>query len=79
MGVCTKGVLRTLNKKLPRIDKGDGHIQLLCSRVCAGKLTTMSAVYSFGVVFLEMITGSRVIDTEKPSSEQHLVNWVKFK
>ena len=41
-----------------------------------GKLTTMSDVYSFGVVFLEMLTGRRVVDTERPSSEQHLVNWV---
>lgn len=44
--------------------------------VLTGQLTKMSDVYSFGVVFLEIITGRRAIDTSKPSSEQHLVQWV---
>ncbi|CAF2077398.1 BnaCnng10800D [Brassica napus] len=30
---------------------------------------------TFGVVFLEMITGRRVIDTKKPTQEQNLVTW----
>lgn len=45
--------------------------------VLTGQLTKMSDVYSFGVVFLEIITGRRAIDTSKPSSEQHLVQWVE--
>ncbi|XP_078176078.1 putative serine/threonine-protein kinase PBL23 isoform X3 [Carex rostrata] len=42
-----------------------------------GKLTTMSDVYSYGVVFLEIITGRRAIDMTKPESEQNLVQWAE--
>lgn len=41
-----------------------------------GKLTTRSDVYSYGVVFLELITGRRAIDYARPTEEQHLINWV---
>ncbi|XP_039025756.1 probable serine/threonine-protein kinase PBL23 [Hibiscus syriacus] len=40
-----------------------------------GQLTTKSDIYSFGVVFLELITGRRVIDTSRPTEEQNLVKW----
>ncbi|RWR85094.1 Protein kinase domain-containing protein [Cinnamomum micranthum f. kanehirae] len=42
-----------------------------------GQLTTLSDVYSYGVVFLEIITGRRVIDNSKPASEQNLVTWAQ--
>ncbi|XP_073113132.1 probable serine/threonine-protein kinase PBL7 isoform X2 [Elaeis guineensis] len=42
-----------------------------------GQLTTMSDVYSFGGVFLEIITGRRAIDTSRPSNEQNLVQWAE--
>ncbi|KAH7861371.1 hypothetical protein Vadar_025298 [Vaccinium darrowii] len=38
-----------------------------------GQLTAKSDAYSFGVVFLEIITGGRVIDNTRPSEEQNLV------
>ncbi|CAN1269691.1 Probable serine/threonine-protein kinase PBL26, partial [Linum perenne] len=41
-----------------------------------GQLTVKSDVYSFGVVLLELISGRRVIDTNRPSHEQNLVTWV---
>ncbi|URE22208.1 STYKc [Musa troglodytarum] len=41
-----------------------------------GQLTKMSDVYSFGVVLLELITGRRAIDLNRPKREQHLVHWV---
>lgn len=41
-----------------------------------GKLTARSDVYSYGVVFLELITGRRAIDYARPTEEQHLINWV---
>ncbi|XP_021767440.1 probable serine/threonine-protein kinase PBL25 isoform X1 [Chenopodium quinoa] len=42
-----------------------------------GRLTTKSDVYSFGVVLLELITGRRVIDTNRPNHEQNLVTWAQ--
>ncbi|KAJ4778812.1 Protein kinase superfamily protein [Rhynchospora pubera] len=42
-----------------------------------GKLTTMSDVYSYGVVFLEIITGRRAIDMTRPESEQNLIQWAE--
>ncbi|CAM8937273.1 unnamed protein product [Rhodiola kirilowii] len=42
-----------------------------------GQLTTKSDVYSYGVVFLEIITGRRVIDTNRPTEEQNLVTWAQ--
>ncbi|XP_047317940.1 probable serine/threonine-protein kinase PBL23 [Impatiens glandulifera] len=42
-----------------------------------GQLTTKSDVYSYGVVFLEIITGRRVIDDTRPSEEQDLVAWAQ--
>lgn len=41
-----------------------------------GQLTTKSDMYSFGVVFLEIISGKRAIDPSKPSEQQNLVAWV---
>lgn len=42
-----------------------------------GHLTARSDVYSFGVVLLEMISGRRAIDKNKPSGEHKLVEWAK--
>ncbi|XP_010533824.1 PREDICTED: serine/threonine-protein kinase CDL1-like [Tarenaya hassleriana] len=42
-----------------------------------GQLTTKSDVYSFGVVLLEVISGIRAIDTERPTEEQNLVAWAE--
>ncbi|KAE8714905.1 Serine/threonine-protein kinase PBS1 [Hibiscus syriacus] len=42
-----------------------------------GKLTTKSDVYSFGVVLLEIISGRRAIDLERPVEEQNLVAWAE--
>ncbi|KAK9998627.1 hypothetical protein SO802_018230 [Lithocarpus litseifolius] len=45
--------------------------------LATGHLTTRSDVYSFGVVLLEMLSGRRAIDKNRPSGEHNLVEWAK--
>ncbi|KAK7300298.1 hypothetical protein RJT34_11140 [Clitoria ternatea] len=46
--------------------------------VATGHLTPRSDVYSFGVVLLELLTGRRVVEEEKPGfSEETLVEWAR--
>ncbi|XP_011628849.1 probable serine/threonine-protein kinase PIX7 [Amborella trichopoda] len=40
-----------------------------------GRLTSKSDVCSFGVVLLEILTGRRSIDKNRPGGEQNLVAW----
>jgi serine/threonine protein kinase len=42
-----------------------------------GHLTSRSDVYSFGVVLLEMITGRRSMDKNRPNGEHNLVEWAR--
>lgn len=43
----------------------------------SGHLTAMSDVYSFGVVLLELLTGRRSVDKNRPGREQNLVDWAR--
>ncbi|KAI4320435.1 hypothetical protein MLD38_033917 [Melastoma candidum] len=45
--------------------------------VMTGHLTSKSDVYSFGVVLLEMLTGRRSVDKNRPNGEHNLVEWAK--
>ncbi|KAL8245723.1 hypothetical protein R6Q59_006939 [Mikania micrantha] len=45
--------------------------------IATGHLYVRSDVYGFGVVLLEMITGMRVLDTNRPSSQHNLVDWAR--
>ncbi|TYI86556.1 hypothetical protein E1A91_D04G072300v1 [Gossypium mustelinum] len=45
--------------------------------MATGHLTARSDVYSFGVVLLEMLTGKRAMDKNRPSREHSLVDWAK--
>ncbi|KAD3641025.1 hypothetical protein E3N88_30248 [Mikania micrantha] len=45
--------------------------------VMTGHLTSKSDVYSFGVVLLEMITGRRSMDKNRPNEEHNLVEWAR--
>ncbi|XP_010430212.1 PREDICTED: serine/threonine-protein kinase CDL1-like [Camelina sativa] len=42
-----------------------------------GQLTAKSDVYSFGVVLLEIISGRRAIDGDRPTEEQNLISWAE--
>ncbi|GFQ04788.1 protein kinase apk1a chloroplastic [Phtheirospermum japonicum] len=42
-----------------------------------GHLTARSDVYSFGVVLLEILTGKKAIDKNRPTGEHNLVEWAK--
>lgn len=45
--------------------------------LATGHLTSKSDVYSFGVVLLEMLSGRRAVDKNRPSGEHNLVEWAK--
>ncbi|KAL3518187.1 hypothetical protein ACH5RR_020776 [Cinchona calisaya] len=45
--------------------------------LATGHLTAKSDVYSFGVVLLEMLSGRKAIDKNRPSGEHNLVEWAK--
>ncbi|KAF2547022.1 hypothetical protein F2Q70_00019577 [Brassica cretica] len=45
--------------------------------LATGHLTTKSDVYSFGVVLLELLSGRRAMDRNRPSGERNLVEWAK--
>nr|WIL59857.1 nodulation protein [Melilotus officinalis] len=42
-----------------------------------GNHTAKSDVYSFGVVLLEILSGRRVVDKNRPQRQQNLVEWAK--
>ncbi|GJX31551.1 kinase, partial [Tanacetum coccineum] len=42
-----------------------------------GQLTVKYDVYSFGVIFLKVITGRKAIDSTAPQGQQNLVTWVR--
>lgn len=48
-----------------------------CIHLYAGHLTSKSDVYSFGVVLLEMVTGRRSMDKNRPNGEHNLVEWAR--
>ncbi|XP_020211214.1 receptor-like cytoplasmic kinase 176 isoform X1 [Cajanus cajan] len=45
--------------------------------IATGRLTKKSDVYSFGVVLLELMSGKRVMDKNRPKGEHNLVEWAK--
>ncbi|KAK2637500.1 hypothetical protein Ddye_032292 [Dipteronia dyeriana] len=45
--------------------------------MATGHLTAKSDIYSFGVVLLELLSGRRAIDKNRPSGEHNLVEWAK--
>ncbi|KAJ3676431.1 hypothetical protein LUZ60_003843 [Juncus effusus] len=45
--------------------------------LATGHLTTKSDVYSFGVVLLELLSGRRSLDKNRPSGEHNLVEWAR--
>ncbi|KAK4777178.1 hypothetical protein SAY86_005866 [Trapa natans] len=45
--------------------------------IATGRLYVKSDVYSFGVVLLEVLTGRRAYDENRPSGEHFVVEWVR--
>ncbi|XP_020679912.1 probable serine/threonine-protein kinase PIX13 [Dendrobium catenatum] len=45
--------------------------------IATGHLYVKSDVYGFGVVLLEMLSGQRALDTNRPSDQHNLIDWAK--
>ncbi|VAI33137.1 unnamed protein product [Triticum turgidum subsp. durum] len=45
--------------------------------VATGRLTQKCDIYGFGVLLLEMLSGRRALDPNRPAEEQHLVDWAR--
>uniref|UniRef100_A0A0D9VSH0 non-specific serine/threonine protein kinase n=1 Tax=Leersia perrieri TaxID=77586 RepID=A0A0D9VSH0_9ORYZ len=45
--------------------------------LATGHLTTKSDVYSYGVVLLELLSGQRALDKNRPPGQHNLVEWAK--
>lgn len=45
--------------------------------LATGHLSSRSDVYSFGVVLLELLTGLKTVDNNRPAGEEKLVDWAK--
>ncbi|XP_065852302.1 probable serine/threonine-protein kinase PBL11 [Euphorbia lathyris] len=45
--------------------------------LATGHLTAKSDVYSYGVVLLEILSGRRAIDKNRPNGQHNLVDWAK--
>ncbi|KAK6937858.1 Leucine-rich repeat-containing N-terminal, plant-type [Dillenia turbinata] len=42
-----------------------------------GKVSTKVDVYAFGVILMELITGSKSLDETRPEEQKHLVTWFR--
>ncbi|XVE76369.1 hypothetical protein DITRI_Ditri12bG0166900 [Diplodiscus trichospermus] len=45
--------------------------------LATGHLTAKSDIYSFGVVLIEILSGRRAVDKNRPTGEHNLVEWAK--
>ncbi|XP_062205451.1 serine/threonine-protein kinase RIPK-like [Phragmites australis] len=45
--------------------------------IMTGHLTIKSDIYSFGVVLVELLTGRKAVDNNRPPREQNLVEWAR--
>ena len=43
----------------------------------SGEITEKADVYSFGVVLVELITGRKAVDINRPKGQQYLTEWVR--
>lgn len=42
----------------------------------SGQITEKADVYSFGVVLVELVTGRKAVDINRPKGQQFLTEWV---
>nr|GEY04371.1 inactive protein kinase SELMODRAFT_444075-like [Tanacetum cinerariifolium] len=42
-----------------------------------GEITEKADVYSFGVVLVELITGRKAVDINRPKGQQYLTEWAR--
>ncbi|KAK7262465.1 hypothetical protein RJT34_30038 [Clitoria ternatea] len=75
LGLTKDGPIRDKNHVSTRVMGTYGYAAPEC--LATGHMSAKSDVFSFGVVLLEMLSGRRAVDKNRPSGQQNLVEWAK--
>ncbi|CAD5319803.1 unnamed protein product [Arabidopsis thaliana] len=75
MGICLSAQIKAVSPGKP--GASPKYMSSEANDSLGSHLTTKSDVYSYGVVLLEVLSGRRAVDKNRPPGEQKLVEWAR--